>query len=439
MLIEFSVGNFMSFKEPVTLSLVAAKIRSKNKKLDSDNLLTINDELSLLRSAAVYGANASGKSNLVSAAGFMRRFIRGSYKEALFDAGIPVVPFQLSTETEDKPSYFEIIFLHENRQYRYGFELDSQSVKTEWLYTVPKSREIMLFERDAQEISINPSNALAKEFRTISGLLLKINPEQPLRSNALFLSVAAQNNGPVAQNILTWFGNMRFMSGLSDTGFRHFTIEMFENPDSRSQIVELVRSLDLDIQDIELQRQDREKALQEAPEPMRGLLDQFSKGDLITITTKHKKLNQDGEVVGYTTLDMAKHESEGTEKLFFMAGPVIDTLTHGRVLWVDEMEARLHPNMTDAIISLFNSPKTNPKGAQIIFTTHDTNLLNIRKLRRDQIWFIEKDRRSASQLYSLVEFKIRNDDASLEEDYIRGRYGAVPHLGELQALYEVDG
>ena len=438
MLIEFSAGNFASFKERVTLSMVAAKIRSKYKRLDEDNVIRVDEDLNLLTSAAIYGSNASGKSNLVAAAAFMRRFIRISFKETQFDEGIPVERFLLSTETDSRPSFFEMVFLIDNYQYRYGFEVEPQGVITEWLYYVPKLREIKLFERQGQEVLPNPSNPQAKEFRAINALLPKINPEQPLRPNALFLSVAAQNNGPVAQKILTWFSSMRFMSGLSDIGFRKFTIDMFEDPEKRADIINMVHSLDLGIQDINMQRQEHEKALEEAPELVRDLLERLTSGDAVKLTTKHEKLNAQGEVVGYETLDMRQHESEGTQKLFFMTGPIIDTLVNGRVLWVDEMEARLHPKMTDAIVALFNSPVSNPKGAQLIFTTHDTNLLNVKKLRRDQIWFIEKDQLEASRLYSLVEFKIRNDDASLEQDYISGRYGAVPHIGELRAAYEVE-
>lgn len=438
MLIEFTVGNFASFREPVTLSLVAAKIRSKNKKLDQENVIPVDDDLSLLTSVAVYGHNASGKSNLVAAANFMRRFVRQSFKETQFDEGIPVEPFRLSTESETKPSFFEIVFLMDGQQYRYGFEVDSQKVVSEWLYTVPKRVEVKLFERQEQEILPNLSNALAREYRTIKTHLPKINPDEPLRANALFLSVAAQNNGPVSKKILGWFANMRFMSGLSDGGFRSFTIEMFEDPTTRDQIIEMVKNLDVGIQDIEMQRKDREKALQEAPKELRELLEKMDNFDAYNIYTRHQKFNAQGEVVGFETLDMGEHESEGTKKLFFMTGPIIDTLSNARILWVDEMEARLHPNITQAIVGLFNSHTTNPKGAQLIFTTHDTNLLNVKTLRRDQIWFIEKDSTAASRLYSLVEFKVRNDDASLEDDYIRGRYGAVPHIGELRASYEVD-
>lgn len=440
MLIEFTVGNFASFRNPVTLSLVAAKIRSKNKKLDEENVIPIDAELDLLTSVAVYGPNASGKSNLVAAANFMRRFVLGSFKDTQFDAGIPVEHFRLSTETEDRPCHFEIVFLLEGHQYRYGFEVDPHRVVTEWLYYVPNLREIKLFERQGQELLPNLSNAQAREYRNMKTLLPKINQEEPLRANALFLSVAAQNNGPVSKKILGWFSEMRFMSGLSDVGFRDFTLSLFENPASRARMIELVRGLDLGIQDIEMQRQEREKVLQEAPTPLRDWIERFTSGDAIQLHTKHEKYNAHGEVVGYETLDMNENESEGTKKLFFMTGPLIDTLTNGRVLWVDEMEARLHPNLTQAIVALFNARATNPKGAQLVFTTHDTNLLNIHTLRRDQIWFIDKDSSAASRLYSLVEFKVRNDDASLETDYMRGRYGAVPHaqVAEVMAAYVVD-
>lgn len=438
MLIEFTVGNFASFRDPVTLSLIAARIRSKNKKLDQENVIPVDKDLSLLTSVAVYGPNASGKSNLVAAASFMRRFVRRSFSNTQFDEAIPVEPFRLSTETEARPSFFEMVFLLDGQQYRYGFEVDRQKVVSEWLYAVPKRVEVKLFERQGQEVLPNLSNALAREYRTIKTLLPKINQDEPLRANALFLSVAAQNNGPVSKKILGWFSNLRFMSGLNDEGFRRFTLERFEDPAAQDQIVAMVRNLDVGIQDIEVQRKDRQKALQDAPQELRELLEKMDQVDAFNIYTRHQKFNAQGEVVGFETLDMGAHESQGTQKLFFMAGPIIDTLANGRVLWIDEMEVCLHPNLTQAIVDLFNSRPANPKRAQLIFTTHDTNLLDVKKLRRDQIWFLEKDSTAASRLYSLVEFKVRNDDASLEDDYIRGRYGAVPHLGELTASYVVD-
>jgi uncharacterized protein len=427
MLIEFTVGNFTSFKDPVTLSMAAAKIHSRDRRLDENNTILVDDELTLLTSAAVYGPNACGKSNLVHAVNFMRQFVRQSSKDSQAEEPIPVERFRLSTETDNQPSFFEAVFLIDGLQYRYGFEVDAAKVISEWLYFVPKRQEVKLFERDLQ--GIYPNQSRFKEYR---GLIEKT------RSNALFLSVVAQFNGPISQKILNWFENVGVISGLSDLIYRDFTIERFLDTEFRSRIVELVRRLDVGIRDIRLANHKGEKTLQGAPANFRDLLVRWTEGSRFVLETVHEKYNAQGEVIAYESLNMDQHESDGTEKLFFLAGPLLDTLTKGMVLWIDEMEARLHPNMTGAIIGLFNSRDTNPKGAQLIFTTHDTNLLSVKKLRRDQVWFIEKDRLAASRLYSLVEFKIRNDDASLEEDYIRGRYGAVPHLGELQAAYKVE-
>jgi len=157
--------------------------------------------------------------------------------------------------------------------------------------------------------------------------------------------------------------------------------------------------------------------------------------ELISVKTSHTKYGEDNRPVGREVFDLDKHESEGTKKLFALAAPLIDTLKLGRVLIVDELDARLHPLLTREIVSLFNSNKTNPNHAQLVFTTQDTNLLDNRFLRRDQVWFTEKDRQGVTRLYSLAEYKVRND-ASFERDYILGRYGAIPYLGDLRQVVE---
>lgn len=438
MLIEFTVGNFTSFREKATLSLIAAPIRSKNKKLDDEHTISVDKDLRLLTSVAIYGANASGKSKLVKAANFMRSFVLRSFSSTQFDEAIGVEPFRLSKETEDQPSFFEAVFLIDGQQYRYGFEVTPTRVVSEWLYIVPKRREVLIFEREGQTITPNPNNKLAREYRSIRTLLPKINAEEPLRNNALFLSVAAQNNGPISKKILSWFLNMRFISGLDDSGYSKFSVNQFADPEFKAMMLDMVKKLDVGIQDLEVMRQDREKALQEAPSELREILEKLEGLEAYSISTQHYKYNAQGEVTGTETLDFRMNESEGTQKLFFMTGPIIDTLRNGRVLWIDEMEARLHPKITKAIVGLFNSHDTNPKGAQLIFTTHETNLLDVNFMRRDQIWFIEKDSTASSQLYSLVDFKVRNDDASVEDDYILGRFGAVPNIGELKGTYQVE-
>lgn len=421
MLIKFTVGNFRSFKESVTLSMVAAKIKARDPKINENNTIKVADDLTLLTSAAVYGANASGKSNLVRALVFMQHFIIDSSKESQFGDLISVDPYRLSTLTEKEPAFFEAVFLVEGTQYRYGFEATRKQIVSEWLFSVPTRKEANLFVRDENGIKTSP------KFKEGKGL------EEKTRPNALFLSVVAQFNGPVAKKVLGWFQRVGFVSGLDDTGYRNFTVSHFADGSLRSGILNFVKKLDLGINDIFHEQVDKSKLVlpSDMPDELRKLVMKSIAGDVTSVKTKHNKWDAD-KPVGIAVFDMGD-ESEGTQKLFFLAGPVLDTLSQGKILAIDEMEARLHPLMTQAVIGLFNSPETNPNGSQLIFTTHDTNLLSNKIFRRDQIWFIEKDRQGASHLYSLAELKVRND-ASFENDYIQGRYGAIPFIGNIRQI-----
>jgi AAA15 family ATPase/GTPase len=403
MLIEFSVGNYRSFKEPVTLSMVAAKLRAKDKELEN-NLFPLTDSISLLKSAVIYGANASGKSNLVQAIDFMRRFVVGSSRDSQVAESINVDSFKLSSDTENEPSYFEVIFFLEGMRYRYGFEADTQKIHSEWLYRVPNKRETSLFIREGDEFK------LSSVFKEGKGLTDKT------RDNALFLWVVAQFNGPIARSILAWFRKLGVISGLSDEGYRGFTIERIQDGTLKDSIISFVKRMDVGISDIGLRPDE--------------ILSHYVYPD---ITTLHKKYGGDGVFVSETSFDLDVNESEGTKKLFYLAGPLLYTLQEGRRLVIDELDARFHPLITSFIIKLFHSEATNPNNAQLIFATHDTNFLSNKIFRRDQIWFTEKDRYGATDLYSLAEIKARND-ALYEKDYIAGKYGAIPFIGGLQHL-----
>jgi len=427
MIIKFSVGNYLSFNDIVTLSLVAAKIKSRNKKLNEENLFSISG-LNLLKSAAIYGANASGKSNLLKAIGFMKDFIITSSKETQAEEPIEVENFKLSTETEKKPSFFEIIFLIDGQRYRYGFTVDSKKVHSEWLYHVPKSREARLFLREESKIII--SNV----FKEGRGLTSKT------RENALFLSVVAQFNGPISINIFKWFRGLGFISGLSDAGYRQYTIERIEtDKEYRDNIVSFVRRMDVGISNIvirEIELTDEEiKAFRYILKYIKEVSDEEvsipeSKYDVFSI---HKKFDKNNFPISEVEFDIDVQESEGTQKLLYLLGPIVTTLLNGRTIVIDEMDARLHPLITCSLIQLFCSNKTNPKNAQLVFATHDTNLLSNKLFRRDQIWFTEKNRYGATDLYSLAEIKVRND-ASFERDYISGKYGAIPFLGDIEYI-----
>lgn len=427
MLIEFTVGNFRSFRDPQTLSLVAAPIKSKDPELDENTVIKTAANPDLLTSAAMYGANASGKSNLVQALDFMKRFVMHSLKETKATGGIQVEPFRLHAATVGQPSHFEIVFIEGGKRYRYGFEVTKERVTAEWLFFVPSTREARLFEREGDDITVG---SYFKEGRDL---------EQHTRPNALFLSVVAQFNGPKAQKLVTWFGRLGIISGVDDIGMMPFTLMQLVEGEHSEAIKQLVCRLDLGIGDLQVEKTVRSKPQlpDKMPDEIRQafltIMNASDADERLSIHTIHTQYDHEGNPVGQELFELDEHESEGTQKLFSMSGPLLDTLQKGRVLVVDELDARLHPLMTREIISLFNHKATNPNGAQLIFNTQDTNLLDNRLFRRDQIWFVEKDQQGASHLYSLAEFKVRNDK-DYERGYIQGRYGAVPYLSHIQTI-----
>ena len=423
MLIGFSVGNYKSFKETVTLSMVASSITEEEPELDTNNVFEINHKLKLLKTAAIYGANASGKSNLIAAINFMKWFVLNSSKETQVSEAIDVEAFRLSTETEKEPSFFEIVFLLEDKTFRYGFEVNAREVVSEWLFQADDSEEKMLFERDF-DIDISD------DFPEGQGI------REKTRSNALFLSVVAQFNGKISGKILLWFSKtLQLISGLQDRQYRKETLESFENDRHRHDIIEFIKKLDLGIADIQIKNQppfmtSNNKALYATSYGGSLYLNSESKP---TVKTIHPKYDADGKQTAIELFDIEKHESEGTNKLFALAGILLDTLRIGKILLIDELDARLHPLITRELIYLFNSNVTNPHNAQLIFTTHDTNLLSSKTFRKDQVWFTEKDNKGATDLYSLVEYKV-GKNASFERDYIIGKYGAIPFIGNFKEL-----
>lgn len=427
MLIEFSVGNYRSFKEPVTFSMVAANLRAKNKELNDSNVFIAKEGLKLLKSAAIYGANASGKSNLASALLFMKRLMVNSSKETQSTDEIDVERFRLSSDTENEPSYFELGFLMDEKKYRYGFEVDRKKVISEWLFYVPKKRETRLFERELDDIKVTKTyDAEGIQKRT--------------RSNALFLSVSAQFNVDIAERILEWLTNrLNVISGLYDEAYLNYTVDCLINGRDKADIVQLIKGLDLGIDDIQVEREDFsiDSLPNNIPDEFKNLLKNAEVMNEPSIGITHRKFGNEESRESIERFDLRRDESEGTQKIFALSGPLVDSLKHGKTLFIDEFDARLHPLISLAIIKMFNSEQTNPKGAQLILITHDTNLLSNKNFRRDQVWFTEKNRYGATDLYSLAEYKIRND-ATFESDYIKGRYGAIPFVGNLSCVINVN-
>lgn len=417
--------------------MVAANLVAKDKKIDENNVFQVDTDLKLLKSAAIYGANASGKSNLAKALRFMKWFMINSSKETQSTEKINVEPFRLSTETKDKPSFFEVVFLLNSQKYRYGFEVNQDRVVSEWLFYVPKVRETRIFEREDDTIS---SSKLYKA----DGI------QQKTRHNSLFLSVSAQFNVEIAERILDWITNrLKIVSGLDDNGYKGYTSRcLIKDKNKKDAIFRLVKKLDLGIGELEIKEVgSRESLLEKAselPEELKELvlkvvdvvLDSSSEEKVASIRTLHRKFNEHGSPSGMEIFDLDSHESEGTQKIFAISGLLVDSLQEGKTLIIDEFDARLHPLISYAIVELFNSIETNPNNAQLIFMTHDTNLLSNKLFRRDQIWFVEKNRYSMTDLYSLAEYKKVRNDASFETDYIKGRYGGIPYIGNLSHLID---
>jgi len=342
-----------------------------------------------------------------------------------------VEPFRLNTDSIKSPSEFEVIFLYENTQYRYGFEVDQQKVVAEWLYQKPKTKEIELFFRDEQDFDIHPKNFKKGAIAVKEGLV---------RDNALLLSLAAQLNDEIAINVITWFKSLKTISGLKEEGYQGYTMSRTKEPKTKLRILELLKAADLGIQDIKLELLDIEQLPTDLPKEIRERIIRQTKEDnselVSDVLTTHKQYNSNKNHISDINFSMEADESSGTRKFFALTGPIIDVLENGYILVIDELDSKLHPNLVCKLVSLFNSKELNPKNAQLIFNTHDTNLLSSGLFRRDQIWFTEKDKFGAAKLYSLSDFKtesVRKNEA-FEENYIRGKYGSVPYLGFFESL-----
>lgn len=433
MLLQFSVKNFRTFKEKVSLSLVASNYDKDTRELDNVYNDT-NTNLRLLKSAVIYGANASGKSKLFEALGFMKYFVISSSKESQKGDKIDVEPFKLSSETEKSPSEFEVIFTHNDVMFRYGFEVDKKSVISEWLYYKPKTKEIELFYRDGENFETHSRNFTKGKAVIKEGLV---------RNNALLVSVAAQFNDKTSIEVIDWFKELKTISGLNESGYRGFTLSKTDDPNQKANILSLLKAADLGIQDIKLEKVDIDNLPKDMPKELKDRIIKEvtdEKKELLSdILTSHKKFDSNKKAVEIVNFSLDDDESSGTRKFFALTGPILDVIENGYTLIVDELDSKLHPNLVCKIVSLFNSKELNKKNAQLIFNTHDTNLLSSGLFRRDQIWFTDKNKFGEAKLYSLADFKsdeVRKSEL-FEENYIKGKYGAVPFLGFFDNLNNI--
>jgi AAA15 family ATPase/GTPase len=339
MLLEFSVGNFLSFKTKTTLSLAATSIK---EHIDTNIFST--ERLDLLKGAVIYGANASGKSNFIRAMSTMRRLVLQSFDQSSTDE-LDVAPFLLSTETEKAPSFFEAVFIIDNVRYRYGFEVNNKRVHAEWLFEAPKNAEKPMFLREYDGIEVMKNFPEGKDL------------EGRTRDNALFLTVTDQFNGKIAKKIMLWFNNFITISGLTHEGYKGVTFGMLENKKTSPKLLNFYKKLDMGFDDISINKKpfDPKELPKEMPENfVKQLITDLEGAFKIDIKTIHKKYNNENRIVGHVEFDMRNQESSGTNKIFNISGPVFDVLNDGGVLVVDELDASLHPLLTLAVTRLFN-------------------------------------------------------------------------------------
>jgi AAA15 family ATPase/GTPase len=432
---EFSFGNFRSFKNINTLNLSSAKIKSKHEDIDNKNVIKGKnaENVSFLKSKAIYGANASGKSNVIKAFVSFFRIIKDSVKD---DTVLAIIDsFRLSTETENEPSFFQIIFWEKEVKYRYGFELDDEKIHAEWLYGKPGKRELCYFIREDKEI-IDLDKTNFSEGDKLKTLLFDDDAEgnEIFRDNSLFLSTLATFGfAKLSRQLIDSMTSTSIISGLGHPGMYNYAGESLKNEDKKKYIIDFLKYGDIGIENLDAVEISSDDLSGDLDDDVRKDIDKDKKKKLLI--SSRKKYDKNNEYVENESFLFSLHESEGTQKLFELSPFIYQALKEQKTIIIDEFDARFHPLLTKKILELFNAEEN--KGAQLIFTTHDTNLLSPDLLRRDQIEFVEKDKYGVSHLYSLVQFKGIRNNATFEKDYMQGRYGAIPFLGNFNKILTV--
>lgn len=421
MLIKFLFENFLSFKKTTIIDLEAASIR----ELPENTYAVTNTSVpfKILKSAAIYGANASGKSNILKAFSFVRGLLLFQ-TDRLQNAKLE--PYKLDPDYENRPSLFEVTILIENEKYRYGFALTDKMVISEWLFVTEKRKEELLFKRDGQEFLLD--KRLKQESEGAIQMLTKI-----IRPDVLFLSHLGNFKSATAQNILNWFQKSILVLDANSQQLLNYTASLLKNTFYQRRISDIIHKSDLGFSSIEAEI----KELAAKTGYVEGFIAALFEGELkeYRIRTRHSRYKNQ-KLTGHTFFDLRENESLGSQKFVILLGPLLRILKEGGIIWVDELDSRLHTNLLLAILRFFNSPINNPLGAQLLYTAHNSVILE-RDLRRDQMIFVKRTDYEGSILTTLHNWdnKIRSD-SSFDRDYLKGRYGAVPKVDLSPDLFD---
>lgn len=412
MLLEFKVTNFKSIHRPAVLSLVA---NGDTDRVETNTLPTgLTNIPRAVRVGALYGGNAAGKSNLIKALEFMRFFVLGSANAIQDGQPILVDAYAFDPESKNEPTEFEVHFVEEGVRYEYGFTLNRERVFEEWLNSSPKGRVSKWFHRvfkaETQDYSYEFGSYLLGQKQVW---------EKSTRANALFLSTAIQLNSEQLRPVFGWF--QKRLAVVTNPGSlpEELGIKLVKSEKTKDFMLTLMKCADPSMEDL--------KVVDEKLVPGRLKFKIILNGPIPPEAAKEIEVTHRDSKGGGTTILRMDEESQGTQRLFALGFPWFSALSTGLVLFVDELDASLHPLMTEALIKLFQAPEYADSKAQVFFSTHDTSLMSADLLRRDQIWFAEKDEANSTRLYPLTDYSPRKNEA-LERGYLRGRFGALPKV-----------
>jgi len=412
MLLEFRVKNFRSFRDEAVLQMTA----SNDDSLQDTHTRETGLEKAkrVVNSVAIYGANASGKSNLIRALQFMQLMVVTS-NQVQPDQESALTPFSLRPDAATFPTLLEATFVIDGTRYQYGFEFTRRAIVEEWLNVYETAKPQVWFSRKLD-------GRTGKYKYTYSDYFLgpKKVWEGATRKEVLFLTTAINLNNEQLRPLYQKFAEDMALSVAGGAIGVEFTANYVQDTKNRQRVVSLIAAADTGISSLSFDKK-------------RGQQLQLNLASGRHETTEVEiNMPQLGHLANGVTYPLDfQDESSGTQIIFSLAGPVLDILQRGRLLIVDELDRSLHPLLVQQLVSMFNDPKLNRRGAQLIFTTHDVSLLDSRHLRRDQVWFTEKDADQVSHFFPLLEFSPRKGEA-LEKGYLGGRYGGVPILEPLQ-------
>jgi len=432
MLVEFTFENFRAARNEQRFSMVAGTGKEhRTTHVFRPHSVPKDIQIpELLRSTALYGANASGKTNFVRAFHAFRKIITESASWAP-GRTIPVTPFLFSDESATQPTAFEAIFVNEGTRYQYGFLASSKRIHEEWLFAFPVGKAQRWFNREF--------NKKSGEYEVYFGPNLlgeKDTWRKATRSNALLLSTAVQLNSEQLLPVYQWFEDKLRIVQRGGKLHPAYTLEQFIGGAQKS-ILEFLQKADFSIEDLEIEQE--KAAVKDLSNELfeEILLPDGTEDDgghrvrLYKVKSVHKTVEGTSVSLNF------KEESDGTQKMLSLAGPWLDTLANGYTLVVDELHQNLHPKLLEHLVRMFNDPSINRQGAQLVFTTHNTSILSQDVLRRDQVWLFERDKAQASSLYPLSDFKVRKG-SNLELAYLSGRFGGLPFVRKMNSEVVVE-